>query len=151
MNQEQIKQALQQLKPVETPTSISTIVVAELLLYLVIAAAICFFIFWLWKKSKQKSSAIKTALSQLKKTNNIYQLNFLLKQVALEFYKQQEIANLSGKSWFDFLNQKQKIFNITDEETLASLYSGNKISTQNINKLKKSIEKWLLLHQKLNK
>jgi hypothetical protein len=97
-------------------------------IYWVIFAAIVFiFVISIWfiKRRIKKQQTIKKALSALaqlqqSKTTSFVQLNELLKGLCLHYYPRQQVASLTGETWFYFLQQhhvqkNNPLFNNADE------------------------------------
>ncbi|CAG9297111.1 DUF4381 domain-containing protein [Celerinatantimonas diazotrophica] len=70
-----------------------------------------------WRSGKQK----RLALAEIKKFKDhpihLDQLNKLLKRTALAYYPRAQVASLSGKAWFEFLNAQTRK-NYFDEELI---------------------------------
>ena len=85
--------------------------------------------------------------------SSLKKLPVLIKRTALSAYPRQQVANLSGKVWFDFLNSSTKKPLFT-ESLLAAMeyisYSNkelNAIDAQTINELLAASSNWVKRHQ----
>jgi len=81
-------------------------------IYWIIAGVVIAFIglaLFLFKRHQQKQRVIKQALKSLaelqKNQATFAQLNQLLKGLCLHFYARPQVASLTGKEWFIFINQ----------------------------------------------
>lgn len=95
--------------------------------WVIFAAIVCLLMvsIWLIKRRIKKQQAIKkalVALAQLQQSQetSFVQLNELLKGLCLHYYPRQQVASLTGQTWFYFLQQhhvekSKPLFNNPDE------------------------------------
>lgn len=107
------------------------------LILLIVVATVALTV-WLVKRHIQQQKVIKQALDSLQQLQQqpiaFAQLNQLLKGLCLHYYPRSQVASLTGKEWFDFmqqhsLQQTPPLFNHQDE-FCQRLYQHHSICTE---------------------
>lgn len=107
-----------------------------------------------YKRNAYRREALKKveAILLQKENNTIYEINTLLKVIALQLFDRQKVASLIGMEWFSFLNSTLKSeYTIAEKEVrqiTAALYNPNESSDKNtINELADFAILWINNHR----
>lgn len=143
-----LKQPLAQLKDIHLPDAVHNYPIAFGWWLLLAGLLITIIILLMkWQKRRRLSKAKKSALSQLKNTNDVDQVVTLLKWAAFQYFPRHEIASLHGKQLLDFLKHKltdkhQEKFQTLCAEQLNSKYQANQ-NVESNSTLKQAVQLWL--------
>ncbi|NLR93023.1 DUF4381 domain-containing protein [Flammeovirga agarivorans] len=99
----------------------------------------------------------RTAIQQINTINpqsqslneGVYQINTILKRVALTTYERENVAQLSGQDWINFLNDHSNIkFNQNDQDLLlnAAYMKDDSIREGQLTSLANTAIKWIKNH-----
>ena len=145
---------LQNLKDIHTPASIETWPPAYgwWLMVMVVIVSICLVTIWLIKVRKVRL-AKRQALKALKQINGsnmdcISQLNQLLKRVAMTYFPDQNVQEMHGIKWTEFLvqtlpNNKAKAFSGSFELMQHTLYQPHVSENAAFPIYCQSVETWI--------
>ena len=113
-----------------------------------------------WLANRYRRAALRELLllqqaikDEDKRANSLRQLPVLLKRTALSAYPRNEIASLSGRGWFQFLNStlKKPAFTESMAITLANISYSNgdlhAIDHQTARQLMRASSDWMKHHQ----
>lgn len=107
-----------------------------------------------YKKNAYRREALKDveAILQQKGNNIVYEINALLKIIALRLFGRKEVASLNGLAWFQFLNATMNSENIISEMEVEKLTSvlynpDEKLDNNSINKLADFAVLWIKNHR----
>lgn len=115
---------------------------------------------WLKKKYRREAKNILASdikpliLSTNERQNGLSRLSALLKQVAMKSYSHEEVADLYGDSWIEFLNKTYRGVDFTKLKSvnlIDSQYQPNKklaqIESSELEKLIQYAQKWIGGHR----
>lgn len=145
---------LQDLKDIRTPAAIEFWPPAYgwWLLAGLIILSICLLTIWLIKARKVRL-AKRQALQALKQiegshSDSVSKLNQLLKRVAMTYFPQQNVQEIYGEQWIDFLvktlpEKRSKDLAGTFGLMQGSLYRSKTLDSAEYNSCQKSVETWI--------
>ena len=145
---------LENLKDIRTPPSIESWPPAYgwWLLVIIVLVGVCLLTIWLVKARKlrlAKRQALK-ALKQIDGSNldSVSQLNQLLKRVAMTYFPNQNVQEMHGAKWTDFLvktlpNKKAKDFSVSFELMQQTLYQSHTSENTEFPSYCQSVETWI--------
>ncbi|WP_339722557.1 DUF4381 domain-containing protein [uncultured Paraglaciecola sp.] len=145
---------LQDLKDIHTPAAIENWPPAYgwWLLGIIIVVVLGLLIFWLVKARKEslaKRQALKS-LHQIDASNphSVSQLNQLLKRVAMTYFPSQNVQQMHGSQWTNFLintlpNKKAKVFSDSFEAMQQTLYQAQNSGNTDYPRYCESVETWI--------
>lgn len=126
--------------------------------YLLMAIVLILLLLMVWKRYKRrlkdayKREAIKSIQSLSNDNDFFFQLNQIIKAVAIKSYGREKVASLAGKEWITFL-QKSKEGVISSSNVLKSLESQQYLKRENqtensdIDMYKLESIKWIKKHK----
>jgi len=113
-----------------------------------------------WIRNSYRRSALqelttisKSLQSESERTQNLRQIPALLKRTALSAYPRSEVASLSGKDWYGFLNSTLATPLITEDVSntldIISYTTGalNEIDSSSVENLLSVSRRWVKRHQ----
>jgi hypothetical protein len=145
---------LQDLKDIYTPAAIESWPPAYGWWILLAVLVTCIYLLtkWIVKVRKvrfAKRQALKT-LQQIDGSNldAVSQLNQLLKRVAMTYFPNQNVQQMHGNTWAEFLvktlpNNKTKDFSESIELMLHTIYQPHTLANTKFNDYKQSVESWI--------
>ncbi len=98
-----------------------------------------------WLKAEEKRLSDSKAYPEL-----VYAANMLAKQISMQRYGREKVADLRDNEWIDFLNRtcKPELFDKQDEHTLAALYDPELLLNEKSTTLFVSkIKSWIKNHK----
>jgi len=145
---------LQDLKDIHTPTAIESWPPAYGWWLLLALLLLCIYLLSTWivkvrKVRLAKRQALK-ALQQIDGSNvdSVSQLNQLLKRVAMTYFPTQNVQQMHGERWADFLvktlpNNKAKDVSESIGLMLHTIYQPQTLENTKFNDYQQSVESWI--------
>jgi biopolymer transport protein ExbB/TolQ len=113
---------LKQLRDVHLPAPISWWPLAPgWYILFVIFIGLCIFAYFLlrgWQRRKRRRQTILQQFQALVERNDMAAIMALIKQVAINVYTKETVAQLNGQQWIEFLQQHNRKCQLTSEEKM---------------------------------